>query len=225
VTPLDRGVRAPFLHEEAEGVMNNRLLRGAFVLLAVGIVSCSSNPPPEQPQPPPPASTPPPPPTPPPPTSTACDAGQVTQVQTQFAGRVGTEAPKMDPEGGLLCGNVPEGGTVVSQDFTMYPGYCYTILGASLPSVQTIKLLLAVDPAGAGFPPALAALVSAPLMVDNSPTAMTAANAGKDCYKYVLPLPGPVKLTVTAKQGQGPVAAQVYKRKLSPAETPPGLHF
>ena len=202
-------------------MMNKSLLTGAVALLAMGVVSCSSNPPPQQASatPPPPATTPPP----PTPVNTPCDAGQVAQITTQFAGRTGTEAPKMEAEGPLLCMNVPEGGQAESADFTMYPGYCYTVLGTGLPSVQTTALQVTLDPAAAGFPPALAAFVAVPVMTDNSPTLMTQASAGKDCYKYALPFPGMVKLTVKAKVGQGPIAAQVYKRELAANEMPAGV--
>jgi len=196
-------------------VLGLRIEKGLMLaFLTAGIVACSSDPPP---QPPPQPTTPPPPPTvvtPPPPTETPCDAGQVQQITTQFAGRIATEATKMDPEGSLICENVQEGGVVTSQDFTMYPGFCYTVLGAGLPSVQDVDLQVTLDPAAAGFPPALAAFVSVPLMVDNIANAMTAANPGKDCYKYALPFPGIAKLTVKAKLGAGAVAAQIFKRKI-----------
>ena len=157
-------------------------IRGAFALSAVaaGLMACSSEPPPQQP-PPPPAPTPTPVvTTPPPPTETACDAGQRQEVQTQFNGRLATEAPKMDTEGPLICMNVQEGGVVSSQDFTMYPDNCYTVLATGLPGVQDVDLQVSLDPAAAGFPPALAAFVTVPLMVDNIANAINDANPGKD---------------------------------------------
>jgi len=193
----------------------SRTIGGIAALgISVSLLACGSDPPPQpppQPPPPPPATTPPPPPT---PTQTACDAGQLQQIQTQFTGRLAQEAPKMDTEGGLVCENVQEGGTITTSDFTMYPGYCYTVLGAGLPSVQDVDIQVSLDPAGAGFPPALAAFVTVPLMVDNIANAMTAANPGKDCYKYALPVPGVAKLTVKAKLGSGAIAAQIYKKKV-----------
>jgi hypothetical protein len=196
--------------------IERKVIRGPLALAAVaaGLMACSSDPPPQQPPPPPPPAPTPVVTTPPPPTETACDAGQIQEITTQFAGRLTTEAPKMEPEGQLVCMNVQEGGVTTGTDFTMYPDYCYTVLGTGLPGVQDVDLQVTLDPAAAGFPPALAAFVSVPLMVDNIANAITAANPGKDCYHYALPLPGVAKLTVKAKLGSGAVAAQIYKKKL-----------
>ena len=149
---------------------------------------------------------------PPPPTTTGCDGVQQAAFSSIFAGRLATEAAKMEPEGGVVCGVVPEGGVVTGPSFFLQPGYCYTVLGNSLPNVSEVDLSLLADLTAAGVPPAFAALANAPLAVDSDTGAMAAIGA-KTCYKWPWPFPGAVKLAVKARVGGGAVGAQVYKKK------------
>lgn len=150
--------------------------------------------------------------TPPPPP--VCDPVQSVAFTTMFAERAKTEAPKMELEGGVVCGNVAtEGGTVEGPTFFLQPGMCYTVIANALPNVTEIDVQIVGDAAAAGVPPALAALLSAPLAVDSDTGAMATIGAKQSCYKWAWPIPAAAKLVVKARTGTGPVGAQVYRRK------------
>lgn len=186
--------------------------------LAAASLGCGSDPEfPETPQdaaPPPVVTTPPPPAsTPAPPVQPICDAVQSAAFASIFAGRAPTEAPRMELEGGVVCGVAQEGGVVQSTTYVLQPGYCYTVLGNGLPNVSELDLMFQIDLTAAGVPPALAALAAAPLAVDSDTGAMAAIGAKQNCYKWAWPIPGAVKLTLKSRTGSGPVGAQVYKKK------------
>jgi hypothetical protein len=157
----------------------------------------------------------------PPPTVTAppapvagpCDATQVAALTAMVQGRAAAEAPGMQPEGAATCNVVPEGQSASSQLFTIQQGFCYTILGASLPPVSELDMQLEMDPtSGAAVPPALAAIK--PLLMTDTETGTNAAiGAKQNCYKWVLPIPAAVRVTLKSRTGSGPVAAQVFKKK------------
>jgi hypothetical protein len=133
-------------------------------------------------------------------------------LTTMFQGRAGQEAPGMQPEGGAICGIVPEGQTVSSPTFMVQQGFCYTFLAQALPTVTEVDLQLEVDVASAG--PAFAALNLKPLLqVDTETGPQTSVGGKKDCYQWPWPGQIPVKLVVKARTGSGPVAAQAYKKK------------
>jgi hypothetical protein len=158
------------------------------------------------------ATTPPPP---APPTVATCDAVQSLAMTTMFQGRAATEAPRMQPEGGPVCGVVPEGQTVSGQTFMLQPGSCYTVLAQALPTVTEVDVQIELDLAGGGaVPPALAALNLKPMLAVDPDTGPTGAiGAKQSCYAWPWPIPAAVKVVVKARQGSGPVAAQVYSRK------------
>ena len=190
---------------------------GAFALSALS-VGCGDKEP-EFPETPPPTATVV---APPPPTTTAttpppqatCDAVQSVAFQTMFAERAKTEAPRMEPEGGVVCGTVAtEGGTVSGPTFFLQPGMCYTVIANALPNVSEVDVQIVGDAAAAGVPPALATLLSAPLAVDSDTGAMATIGAKQNCYKWAWPIPAAAKLVVKARTGTGPVGAQVFRRK------------
>jgi hypothetical protein len=152
---------------------------------------------------------------PPPPTSGPCDSVQSLALTTMFQGRAASEAPGMQPEGAVICGNVPEGQTVASQMFMLQPGFCYTFLAAALPTVTEVDLQVELDLAGGGgVPPALAALNLKPVLaVDTDTGAQASVSAKQNCYQWAFPVPAAVKMVVKARTGTGPVAAQAYKKK------------
>lgn len=189
-----------------------------LAVVATSLVACSSKP--DFPETPPPDAGPPPPPVmvdagpPPPPTPTGCDAVQSGAFASMFTGRVTAEAPRMEPEGGVVCGVVAqEGGTVTGPTFFLQPGYCYTVLGNALPNVGELDLAFVADLTAAGIPPAFAALANAPIAVDSDTGTMAAIGPKNNCYKWPWPFPGAVKLVLKARIGSGPVGAQVYKKK------------
>jgi hypothetical protein len=202
-----------------ESIKSATLLVGGLALVGL-TTACPSEPEfPETPAPsssiptpPPTASTPPPP---PPPTGpTPCDAVQSAAFASIFQGRAAAEAPRMELEGGPVCGVTSAEGEVVNgPTFFLQPGFCYTVLGNGLPNVSELDLMLVVDPTAAGIPPALAALAAAPIAVDSDAGAMATIGAKNNCYKWPWPIPGAVKLQLKSRTGAGPVGAQVYRRK------------
>lgn len=201
----------------------NLLTVGVAALVAVLTPACGSEPEfPEQPAPAPTpmaSSTPAPAPTPvastapPPMVSGACDAVQTTAFTTMLMARATTEAPRMEQVGSLVCGVAPEGQPVNGTTVMLEQGYCYTVLGQSLPNVSELDVQMVVDLAGGGIPPALAAMAQAPLAVDNTAGQSASIGAGNNCYQWPLPIPAAVKLVLKPRTGSGPVAAQVYRRK------------
>ena len=151
---------------------------------------------------------------PPPVAPVGCDAVQGAAFASIFAGRIATEAPRMEADGAVVCGVVgQEGGTITGPTFFLQPGYCYTVLGNALPNVSELDLAFVADLTAAGIPPAFAALANAPIAVDSDTGAMAAIGAKNQCYKWPWPFPGAVKLVVKSRIGAGPVGAQVYKKK------------
>jgi hypothetical protein len=153
--------------------------------------------------------------TPPAPVAGPCDAVQSAAMSSMFLGRAVAEAPGMQPEGAPICNVVPEGQVATSPIFTIQQGYCYTILGGSLPPVAELDMQLEVDLAGgAQMPPALAALNIKPLLMTDTEAGGTGSMGAKQsCYKWPLPIPAAVHVTLKSRTGSGPVAAQVYKKK------------
>lgn len=193
------------------------MMAATLSLMAAG---CGSEPE-FAPQPGPPDAGPPPPP-PPPPTQTVatpapaqpvpCSSEESVSMSTMFKGRAPTEAPKMNPEGQMLCQVVPEGQTITSPTFQLQSGMCYTFLAQALPTVTEVDLQVELDMAAGG--PALAALNLKPLLaVDSDTGAQAAVSAKGSCYQWLFPIPASVKLVAKARTGSGPVAAQVYMKK------------
>ena len=148
-----------------------------------------------------------------------CDGTMTLAVTSMFEGRRKAEAPNMEPEGSPVCHTVPEGQEASSQTVMLQPGFCYTILGQALPNVTEIDLKLVLDPVAGGLPPALAALGGNPLLAQDSLSGNTTSiGAKKDCYRWAFPIPGPAKLQIKARTGSGPVAAQIYKKKVPPGQ-------
>jgi hypothetical protein len=118
----------------------------------------------------------------------------------------------MTTEGGVVCGNVPEGGKVSGPSFFLAQGKCYTVVANGLPNVTEIDVALMIDGAAVGLPPAIVAMAATPLAVDSETGAMGTIGPKTNCYKWALPIPAPVKVVVTARNGSGPIGAQVYSR-------------
>lgn len=152
------------------------------------------------------------PPPPPAPVAGPCDAVQLAALTTMFPALAKEQAPGMQAEGSPICNVLPEGQTAASEVFTLQQGYCYTVIGASLPAVTELDLQLLGQP-GAGIPvPSLQAFTMA-LMTDTTSGPNAVVGPKNDCYHYTLPIPATVRVTLKARAGSGPVAAQVYKKK------------
>ncbi len=151
-------------------------------------------------------------PPPPAPTVAACDPVQMGALSTMFEGRKAGEAPGMQAEGAPLCNVVPEGQSASSQIFTLQQGYCYTILGASLPPVGELDMQLELDPgSGTALPPPFN--LKPVLLTDTEAGNSGSMGAKQNCYQWPIPFPAAVRVTLKSRTGSGPVAAQVYKKK------------
>lgn len=180
------------------------------------IAGCHEEKPPVEPVTPLPDAGPPvdaaPPPPPPAPVAAPCDAVQSAALTTMFQGRQKDEAPGMQPEGAPVCSVLPEGQTASSQVFVLQQGYCYTVLGASLPTVSEVDMQMELDLSSGAAIPALAGIK--PLLLTDTEQGPSAAMGAKaNCYQWPLPVPAAVRVTIKARTGTGPVAAQVYKKK------------
>jgi hypothetical protein len=168
-----------------------------------------------------PDAAPPPPPPPvqdaaaPPATATPCDSTMTLAMTNMIQARSAGEAPGMKPDGAAVCAVVPEGQTFSSPTMMLQPGFCYTVVGQSVPGVTEVDLSFELDLAGGGtLPPALQSLQLKPVLAvdtDAGPTATIGAK--QNCYKWAWPIPAAVKVVLKARTGSGPVAAQVYSKK------------
>lgn len=154
----------------------------------------------------------PPPPPPPPPQVTACDGVQQPALTSMIQARAATEAPGMQPEGAAVCNVVPEGQAASSQIIMLQQGYCYTVLGASLPGVTELDMQLDLD-LGAGM--TLPVNIKPMLMTDTETGPNASMGAKQNCYQFqgILGIPGAARVTLKPRAGSGPVAAQVFKKK------------
>lgn len=147
------------------------------------------------------------------PTQTGCDAANIATFTGIFASRANIEAPRMQAEGGIICGNVTEGGTVQGGTFLLEPGKCYTVVANSLPNVTEVDVALVIDASVAGLPTNIVEMAKTPIAVDSETGAMGTIGPKNACYSWKLPLPAPVKVIVKARNGSGPIGAQVYSRR------------
>jgi hypothetical protein len=86
----------------------------------------------------------------------------------------------------------------------MKPGGCYTVVGVGLAPVTELDLAFTPSVSVPGFNPTAA----------KDPETGPNATLGKkpSCFKWALPTPGSLMLTVTVSAGQGVAAAQVYEK-------------
>lgn len=196
----------------------------AHLLLAIGVMvatglatSCKNDEPEyaEQPVvtatvPPPATATAPPPPAP----QVGCDAVNMAAFTGIFGSRAAIEAPRMQPEGSVVCGNVAEGGTVAGTPFIIDTGKCYTVVANGLPNVTEIDVQLVIDATAAGLPANIAAMAATPIATDSETGAMGTIGPKQNCFKWTMLIPVPVKVVVKARNGSGPIGAQLYSRKI-----------
>lgn len=181
-------------------------------VFGVSYVAGCNEPKPAEPPPQPSASAPAPQPPPPPPQPqvTACDGVQTPALTSMLQARASAEAPGMQPEGAAICNVVPEGQEASSQVIMLQQGYCYTVLGASLPGVTELDMQLELDlAAGTQIAVGLKPL----LMTDTEAGPNGAIGPKQGCYQWQFPLPGAARVKLKSRTGSGPVAAQVYKKK------------
>ena len=142
---------------------------------------------------------------PPPAAPAGTDPNVAALVRGALYPRAATEAKGMKEDGEAVGGILQEGG-VLTQEFTLQPGRCYTVLGQGLPPITELDLQVAPKPLIAGAP------VLIPPVTDQTTGAAASISPGKNCYVNPTFLPVAVILTVKATKGSGPAGAQVYSR-------------
>lgn len=113
-------------------------------------------------------------------------------------------APGAKAVGQVMAGNFGQGASMEIQ-VQMQPGKCYTVIGAGVPTITNLDIKLVPGVSMPGLPMATVAEDKT-----TGPQAVLAPHP--DCYKWALPMAGPMKVIVTASAGQGMAAAQVYEK-------------
>ncbi len=148
----------------------------------------------------------------PPPVATSAAGSPAQQLDaasaaaaTQLLGALATQhAPGAKAVGTAIAGNFQQGQVLESQ-VQMNPGKCYTVVGAALPTVQNLDIeLVPLMPV-----PGLASPVMA---ADQTQGPTAVVGAAPNCFKWALPVGGPMKVVVRVSAGQGMAAAQVYEK-------------
>jgi hypothetical protein len=138
------------------------------------------------------------------PAPAGADAATAAAVRLALTPRAGTEAKGMKEDGAAIGGMLNEGAEL-TQEFTLMPGKCYTILGQGLPPIAELDMTLSAKPLVPALPPAI-------LATDQTSGANASIGGGKNCYKNPFPIAAPVILSVKASKGSGPAGAQVYSK-------------
>jgi hypothetical protein len=156
--------------------------------------------------PPPATTTAPPPATTTAPTATAtAPAIDPTVLQAGLKPLQQQHAPNMQPEGTPLSGMLQQGQSLQTSVIIAAGGTrCYTGIAIGAPTVTdlAVELILNAPPP---IPPGI--------LSQSQGAANPAIMAGKpNCFKNLLPVPGPAIFKVTARAGSGPVVAQLYAK-------------
>jgi len=124
---------------------------------------------------------------------------------TQLLSALATQnAPGAKPIGSAVAGNFQQG-QVLETQVQMNPGKCYTVVGAAVPTVTNLDLeLVPLMPV-----PGLASPVMA---ADQTQGATAVIGAAPNCFKWALPVGGPMKVVVRVSAGSGIAAAQVFEK-------------
>ena len=106
--------------------------------------------------------------------------------------------------GTAVAGNFQQG-QIMETQVQMNPGKCYTVVGAAVPTVTNLDIeLVPLMPV-----PGLAS----PVMAADQTTGPTAVvGAAPNCFKWALPVGGPMKVVVRVSAGSGIAAAQVFEK-------------
>lgn len=124
---------------------------------------------------------------------------------TGLLGALATQnAPGAKAVGAVVAGNFQQG-QIMETQVQMNPGKCYTVVGAALPTVQNLDIeLVPLMPV-----PGLASPVMA---ADQTQGPTAVVGAAPNCFKWALPVGGPMKVVLRVSAGSGMAAAQVYEK-------------
>jgi hypothetical protein len=131
------------------------------------------------------------------PTAAAAATGLLAGLATQ-------NAPGAKAVGAAVAGNFQQG-QVLDTQVQMNPGKCYTVVGAAVPTVTNLDLELVPLMAVPGL--------ASPVMAQDQTQSHTAViGAAPNCFKWALPVGGPMKVIVRVSAGSGIAAAQVFEK-------------
>lgn len=129
-------------------------------------------------------------------------AGAVTQLIQPFAQQ--HLPPGAKPLGQAMAGNFAQGQSLETT-VQMQPGKCYTVVGVAVPTVQNLDIQLAPQVQLPGM--------QTPVVAQDKTTGPNAVVGEKpNCFKWALPMAGPMKIILSVTAGQGLAAAQVYEK-------------
>lgn len=132
------------------------------------------------------------------------DATGLAAVTPMLTPLVQQFAPGAKPLGAPFAGNFQQGQIVESQ-VQMTPGKCYTVIGVGAPTVQNLDIeLVPLMPV-----PGLASPVMA---ADQTQGPTAVVGQAPNCFKWALPVGGPMKVVLRVSAGQGMAGAQVYEK-------------
>jgi hypothetical protein len=116
-----------------------------------------------------------------------------------------TEAPGAQKEGAMIAGNFQTGQTL-EQSFTMQPGRCYTVVGASAGIQQLDIQIVGLMPIP-GMNPQFGSATGHP----GAAGSVAVLGSKNNCIKLALsPIAVQAKVILTATKGMGMAAAQLY---------------
>ncbi len=132
--------------------------------------------------------------------TTAVPDGEAKSVVALLQVLASQEAAGMVPDGAPIVGRIAQG-RALSQDVTLYPGKCYTALGAALFNGEIDVALIGVVP---GYPPAVIAS-------DRLIGAAASAGGRGACVRWAYAT-SPGQIVIKAAKGGGVVAGQLFVR-------------
>jgi hypothetical protein len=139
------------------------------------------------------------------PTATPLDPTQA-QAATALIVPLGQQhAPAgAKPVGSAIAGNFQQGQSLEAQ-VQMNPGKCYTVVGVGLPQITNLDIALVPALPIPGLP-------AATMAADNTVGSTAIVGDKPNCFKWALPMSGMMKVVMTASQGAGVAAAQVFEK-------------
>ena len=128
-------------------------------------------------------------------------AAAITPMLTQVASTQTVAGSK--PLGAAMIGNVGPGAPLESQ-IMLQPNKCYSVVAVGMPPIAELNVQLVAVTIVPGMAPVLA--------IDQDTGATAVLGKKPTCYKWALPLPVAVKVSVQSAGGQGVAAAQVFEK-------------
>lgn len=140
------------------------------------------------------------------PTGGACTPAQpadptASMVATQaLTALAQSKAPGMKAVGTAAAGLFQPGQCVETQ-VMLNPGKCYTAIASGVGVTELdVQFVLSAGP------------IAQPIAQDNTTGPIAVLGESPNCFKWLAPLAGPVKMVLKASAGQGPAAVQLFEK-------------